>query len=395
MSALQMQTAPIGELVDKVVSWNPLRDAPNHELAYIDLSAVDNLIKAVTGCQSILGCDAPSRARQRVRAGDVLVSTVRPNLNGVARVPLHLDGATASTGFCVLRPKPAKLDASYLFHWVQSPNFVDDMVRKATGASYPAISDKIIARSEIPLPTLAEQKRIAAILDQADELRRKRQRAITQLGGMGQAIFYEMFGDPVANERGWPSEQLNDVCRNITDGTHDTPERTETGVPFITSKNVRPFEFDLSNLEYVSEETHKDIIKRCNPKLGDILYTNIGASVGAAVKNYLDFEFSLKNVALIQPDTDIIKSDYLEYALNNQNFKAALLSVSAAGGAQKFVTLKALRSTAIPLPPIEAQASFQERISALRACAKLLKTQSRHFESLFAALQHRAFRGKL
>ncbi|MGN6364500.1 restriction endonuclease subunit S [Asticcacaulis taihuensis] len=178
MSGAYSLTA-IGGLIEKVETWNPIRETPDDEFAYIDLSSVDNLTKTITGNQSVVGSNAPSRARQRVNAGDILVSTVRPNLNGVARVPDNLDGATASTGFCVLRPKATKLDASYLFHWVQSSAFVDDMVRKATGASYPAVSDKIITQSEIPLPPLDEQKRIATILDQADALRRLRQRAST------------------------------------------------------------------------------------------------------------------------------------------------------------------------------------------------------------------------
>lgn len=207
-------TIPIGKLIEKVVSWNPPRDAPDDELDYIDLSSVDNATKQITANQTVIGSEAPSRARQRVKAGDILVSTVRPNLNGVARVPDQLDGATASTGFCVLRPQAAQLDASYLFHWVQSAEFVGDMMRKATGASYPAVSDKIIAQSEIPLPPLDEQKRIAAILDQADELRRKRQRAIDRLNQLGQAIFHEMFGDPRANPNEYPILPLGQLVEN-------------------------------------------------------------------------------------------------------------------------------------------------------------------------------------
>lgn len=163
-------SVPIGSLVEKVSSWNPPRDAPDEKLSYIDLSSVDNKLKAVTANQVVLGCEAPSRARQRVLAGDILASTVRPNLNGVARVPHHLDGGTASTGFCVLRPKLTKLDPSYLFHWVTSDAFIDDMVRKATGASYPAVSDKIIFNSEIPLPPLQEQKLFAGRVQEIDEL---------------------------------------------------------------------------------------------------------------------------------------------------------------------------------------------------------------------------------
>lgn len=204
-----------------------------------------------------------------------------------------------------------------------------------------------------------------------------------------------MFGDPVANNKDWPSKKLDSVCRNITDGTHDTPERTPSGIPFITSKNVRPFELDLSNLEFVSPETHREIIKRCNPQFGDILYTNIGASVGSAVKNTLDFEFSLKNVALIQPNANVISSDYLEFMLNNPRFKYSMLSASAAGGAQKFVTLKALRNALVPVPPIKQQNEFANCVNALQQCKNRMLAQADASSSLFSSVQNRAFKGEL
>src|SRR5690606_29415613 len=174
-------------------------------------SAVDQDAKAVTGARELACSEAPSRARQLVRVGDVLVSTVRPNLNGVALVPAELDGATASTGFCVLRPRAGQLDSRYLYQWVKSPRFVSDMVRKATGASYPAVSDRIVCESKRPLPPLPEQRRIAEILDKADALRAKRRAALAQLDTLTQSIFLDMFGDPATNPKGWPRKELQDL----------------------------------------------------------------------------------------------------------------------------------------------------------------------------------------
>jgi type I restriction enzyme, S subunit len=123
MSALQEEK--IGNLVSRVSTWNPSRDASNEIIRYVDLSSVDNETKSIIDCQKILGNDAPSRARQLAAANDILVSTVRPNLNGVARVPIELDGATVSTGFCVLRPDPNRVYPNYLFQWIKSTSFVE------------------------------------------------------------------------------------------------------------------------------------------------------------------------------------------------------------------------------------------------------------------------------
>ncbi|MGE0112928.1 hypothetical protein [Aquabacterium sp.] len=179
-----LPSVPLKALVSQVSTWNPLKSEHDGDsFDYIDLSALDQELKAITGARTIPCAEAPSRARQLVRADDVLVSTVRPNLNGVAMVPQKLDGATASTGFCVIRANREVLDPSYVFHWVRSPRFVSNMVSLATGASYPAVSDRIVFDSEIPLPTLEEQCRVAAILDKADALHAKRREAMAQLDG--------------------------------------------------------------------------------------------------------------------------------------------------------------------------------------------------------------------
>ena len=121
-------------LVQAVSSKNPNKEDRDRTFRYIDLSSVDHDRKIITLVKELKYSEAPSRARQLVRNGDVLVSTVRPNLNGVAKVPMNLDMATASTGFCVLRPKRDELDNSYLFHWVKTPAFIAEMEKLATGA---------------------------------------------------------------------------------------------------------------------------------------------------------------------------------------------------------------------------------------------------------------------
>src|SRR5688572_16980166 len=99
------------------------RKSPDQMFRYVDISGIDNRSKLITVARSIFGKDAPSRARQVIRTGDVLVATTRPNLNAVAMVPKELDNAICSTGFCVLRPGP-DLNAEFLFAFVRSEPFV-------------------------------------------------------------------------------------------------------------------------------------------------------------------------------------------------------------------------------------------------------------------------------
>jgi type I restriction enzyme S subunit len=391
---VNIRIAPIGDFVEPVRTWNPTA-TPDLTFNYVDLSAVDQIEKQIKSAVSVRGSEAPSRARQLISSGDILVSTVRPNLNGVAAVTDAFDGATASTGFCVLRPRSEKLSSNYLMHWVRSPQFIEHMVREATGASYPAVSDRIIKASHMPLPPLDEQRRIAAILDKADGLRRKRKRALELLDNLIQSIFLDMFGDPASNPKGWDVVELAWICKKITDGTHDTPRRVVKGVPFITGKNIRPGTLDLSVLEYVDDVTHAEIFRWCNPEVGDILYVNIGAGVGNAAINNVDYQFSMKNVALLKLDTKTVTSEYVAALLNHDRFKESILGQNSKGGAQKFLSLTMIKGIKIPLPFNTEITRFSERVRSVQEVIEQMTPSMMKLDTAFSSLQSRIFSGQL
>ncbi|RWP41740.1 restriction endonuclease subunit S [Mesorhizobium sp.] len=277
---MSARNVAIGQLTTSASTWNPARN-PEELLRYIDLSAVDQGTKSIANASVIKGKDAPSRARQLVKSGDILVSTVRPNLNGVAPITEEYEGATASTGFCVLRPDPYRLASSYLMHWVRSPQFIESMVREATGASYPAVSDRIIKSSLIPLPPLPEQRRIAAILDKADALRRKRKRAIELLDNLTQSIFLEMFGEPTTNSKGFPLANLEDVVTAVVDCPHTTPNWAPSGKVALRTSNLTVGGWDWSDKRFVSEQEFHERSLRAYVKPGDIVLSREG-TVGVA-----------------------------------------------------------------------------------------------------------------
>lgn len=155
-------------------------ERPDVEFIYIDISSIDRASKTIATPQRLLGRDAPSRARQVVRAGDVLVSTVRPNLRAIARVPEELDGQIASTGFCVLRPASG-VATDFLFHAVLEELFQRRVQRKARGVSYPAVREDDILQEALLLPPEEEQVRIAALID------RQMERIGSGLDGLGEA----------------------------------------------------------------------------------------------------------------------------------------------------------------------------------------------------------------
>lgn len=147
----------IAEVTNQVQNCSPQNKFVD-EFTYIDISAIDNVSKRIINPQLLKKDDAPSRARQLIEKDDILVSTVRPILNAVAKVEDEYLNAVASTGFCVLRCKQDLVLPEYIFGIVKSAKFINEMVRLATGASYPAVTDRIISRYVISLPPIAMQK---------------------------------------------------------------------------------------------------------------------------------------------------------------------------------------------------------------------------------------------
>jgi type I restriction enzyme S subunit len=153
----------IGEVTEPIVKHNP-RDTPEVEFDYIDISSIEAY--KIVWPKRITGRDAPSRARQLVREGDTVLSTVRTYLKNTALVPPALDGATASTGFSVLRPQAGRIASRFLFYRVVENEFVEKLTAKQTGTSYPAVRDSDIRGMRILIPPLPVQGRIVDVIEE-------------------------------------------------------------------------------------------------------------------------------------------------------------------------------------------------------------------------------------
>lgn len=386
-----MKATAIGELTEAVKTWNPSRE-PDTEFDYIDLSAVDNSSKTVTSAKPTVGSEAPSRARQLVAAGDILVSTVRPNLNAVAVVPPHLDGATASTGFTVLRPA-SQLDGRYLFHWVRSPDFISDMVRRATGASYPAVSDRIVKNSQILAPPLPEQRRIAAILDQADALRAKRHKVLARLDALNQAIFVSLFGDGFSVSSGTRTVGLGEVVERITYGFTNPMSHVPTGIPIVTAKSIRNQTIDLVGGAFTTRDEFEALTDKSRPREGDVLVTKDG-TIGRCAVVDVNVPFCInQSVALLRPSHDL-RPRYLVGYLTLEQVQRKMRGMGK-GNALKHLQITELASFPIPVPSIARQLEFEERIAQGNARQADSQRALAADHELFASIQHRAFRGDL
>ncbi len=383
----------LGDLVEPAKTWNPTRSSSDEVFKYIDLSAVDQDAKLITGAREVSCGEAPSRARQLVASGDVLVSTVRPNLNGVARVPDQLDGATASTGFCILRAQKSRSNGGYLFHWVKSAAFVSDMMSKATGASYPAVSDRIIFESRIPLPPLAEQRRIAEVLDRAEALRANRRAALTQLDSLTQSLFLDMFGNPIQNERKWPLAELQEVCSvdrgKFTPRPRNDPSYYGGQFPFIQTGDISKSAGRLNTWTQTLNEKGVSVSRSFPP--GTVVIAIVGATLGLTA--ILEIEvYCPDSVVGIQAHRTKASAEYIERVLR---FWRPIFVAQAPETARANINLETLRPLQVPVPPIELQREFARRVTAVEKLKTAHGASLAELDAIFASLQHRAFRGEL
>jgi hypothetical protein len=133
------------------------------EFTYVDISSIDKETKRITEPQVLPKAQAPSRAKQRLRQGDVLVSMTRPNLNAVTLVKSDFEASIGSTGFCVLRA--TFVNPSFLFYRVQATDFIRSMCSVVQGALYPAVRPKDVFSFSVDLPPRSEQDRIVAEIE--------------------------------------------------------------------------------------------------------------------------------------------------------------------------------------------------------------------------------------
>jgi type I restriction enzyme S subunit len=287
-----------------------------------------------------------------------------------------------------------KSDLSYLRHWLQSHDFRVQITRLVTGIAQKNFGPTHLKALSINLPPLEEQKRIAAILDQADALRRLRQRSIDRLNSLGQAIFYEMFGD----SDNIPTEPLGEHTTKIGSGA--TPKGGDAaykkiGIPLVRSMNIRDGYFDPKGLAYIDDE-QANKLDNVTLQENDVLLNITGASVARVCLAPASVNTGRVNqhVSIIRLK-ETIEPSYLEAFLLFPRTKQKLLTIAEAGATRQAITKTQMEAFYVPVPPIEQQRLFVKKRLEIIQNQDLFNQQIYEFEKLFLSLQHKAFNGEL
>lgn len=285
------------------------------------------------------------------------------------------------------------LDSKFFFYFCITYDFLKH--NKAT--TLPSLTKADLLKIKIPLPSLAEQQKIASILDAADSLRQKDLQLIEKYTALGQSLFLDMFGDPVRNPMGWESKLLGSICGVGSSKRVFKDELVNHGIPFFRGTEVGALAEGLEikpNL-YISEEHYHQLKNDAGiPEKGDLLMPSICPDGRIyLVPDLQPFYFKDGRVLWIKVNQSNTASKYLKYLLK-QVFCANYESI-ASGTTFKELKIVALKNISILLPPITLQNQFAERIKAVEAQRKQAQASLRKSEDLFNSLLQRAFRGEL
>ena len=280
----------------------------------------------------------------------VLYSKLRPNLN---KVVLPNQDGFATSEMLPLRPDTKVLKKEYLTVFLRSESFVTWAVSKTAGAKMPRLGTKELLSKEIPLPSLLDQDQIAQRFAKIDKLIALRKEQLAKLDQLVKSRFIELFGDTPDGEK----VAMADICRIITDGTHQPPKFVSEGIPFLFVSNIVTNEIRYDAQKFISEETYAELIKRTPIAIGDILLSTVG-SYGhpAVVKTEKPFCFQ-RHIAYLKPNADIVDSEYLRGAILSADVQRQI-DEGVKGIAQKTLNLSEIRKIRLPLPPMESQKQF-------------------------------------
>lgn len=329
------------------------------QISYIDISSIDNKANQISSFDNIVFKDAPSRAQQVLRKGDILYSIVRPNLKNIALLNFDAHNIVGSTGFCVLRGKTAL--PKYILYYVLSSKFTNYILKHTYGAAYPAVTEDKVKNAIMPIPPYGIQGRIVAELDELNKVIELKREQLKQFDLLAQSIFYDMFGDPAINPNNYPIVRLEDICQAISTGITYKPDMVaEEGTIVLRSSNIQNYEFVLDDIVRVQMQLKPTQYVKKN----DILMCSRNGSARLVGK-----------VALI-PDIlepmswgafmTIVRSEYYQFLFHYFQlpcFRTQLTKTKTTTVNQ--ITIGMLKSIQLPVPSIELQNQFAAKIEAI------------------------------
>jgi type I restriction enzyme S subunit len=292
-------------------------------------------------------------------------------------------------------PNDKVLDRKYLAYFLRSKTFVGWVSSQTAGAKMPRVSMKVFWDYEIPLPPLAEQKRIAAILDKADNLRRKRQQAIQLADDFLRSVFLDMFGDPVTNPKGWEVRPLGESIAHANNGLSRRRKEFENlGEIVLRLQDVHyegiHFDKVLNRIQLDTSEKQRFLVNE-----GDILFIRVNGNpdyVGrsSVFEGYTEDVYHNDHLIRIKVGGGY-DPIFLSYCFNHEGGRKIIAGQIKTSAGQHTISQGGIGKLAFYLPPL----TLQQRFVSIRNAVKSIPVAGDLPQDLFACLSQKAFAGEL
>ena len=302
-----------------------------------------------------------------------------------SRAPIGKVAITTEPMYCNQGFKNIECNSSifneFLYYYLKYNN--DELNRRGNGVTFKEISKKIVEQFPIVVPSLEEQKGIAAELDAIQKMIDGYHAQLVDLDELIKSIFNNTFGDIHSNPNNFDIKLMQDVCSKITDGTHNPPKFVDSGIPFIFVSNIANYEISYLAKKHIDDASYNELWKSTPVEVGDIVYTSVGSYGNPAiVRTDKKFMFQ-RHIALLKPKHDIIESEYLKWFLISPSGREQADN-KAIGAAQKTLNLKAIKTFKVLVPPKEKQQCFTAQVEVLEKQRTLLQEQLADAEQLMA-----------
>ena len=344
------------------------RTTPNSQFEYIDISGIESGNGRIGQTKSLQGADAPSRARQLVRTGDVVLSTVRTYQRKVASVPAELDGAVASTGFSVLRPA-RDVDSQFMLYQALSCEFVSHLNRLQTGTSYPAVRDKDVRATRIRIAPSAEQKRIVAAIEELfsrlDAAGTTLRQSLTRLDALRSSALADAFHSRRDLPCTWHWSILGGVAE-VKSGIQKQPKRkpNKNPAPFLRVANVLRGELLLDQIHEI--ELFDGELERYRIRHGDLLVVE-GNGSPAQIGRAASWSDQIANcvhqnhLIRVSPGPEL-SPKFLSLYWNAPHTASLLRDVASSTSGLYTLSTRKIKVIPIPIAPLSEQERIATRV---------------------------------
>lgn len=336
--------------------------------------------------------ESPKMKQYVLRENDLLVS-LTGNVGRVGILDITLLPAALNQRVACLRLKEDSLSLKFLFHILNSDSFEQDCILSATGIAQKNMSTEWLKQYVLPIPPLTTQQQIVSELDLLSHILDQKRQQLKEYDALAESIFYDMFGDPVENPKGWEKKKLGDICSQIKDGVHAKPQYVDFGVPFVSVININKGVLNLSDCKYVSQEAYAKMSKSFKAEKGDILYSKVGATYGIPALVDTDQEFGLYvSVSLLKPKREIVLPLFLKISMGLRYIKdQADKGIKGIGVPD--LHLSVIKEFQVLLPPLTLQRSFAAKIESIEHQKQLLRASIKETEMLFQSRMDYWFNG--